>query len=94
MPLTTKNKSHSTLNLEGLAGHTFNPRTWEEESGKSLSWGHLGLQSEFQYSQNYRETLSQNKHKQNPKTQPQQQHSPKSQKGLGWEETKPYIYTI
>ena len=49
--------------------HTFNPSTWEAETGGSLwDWGQPGLQSGFQERlQSYRETLSysnpvQNKH--------------------------------
>jgi hypothetical protein len=41
--------------------HAFNPSTPETKAGRSLwVWGQPNLQSEFQGSQSYRETLSQN----------------------------------
>ena len=40
--------------------HAFNPSTWEAEAGRSLCvQGQPGLQSQFQASWSYRETLSQ-----------------------------------
>jgi hypothetical protein len=49
-----KNYIHNEKN------HTFDPSTWEAETGGSLwVWGQPGLQSGFQDSQGYRETLSQ-----------------------------------
>jgi hypothetical protein len=38
-----------------MVAHTFNPSTCEEEAGGFLSSGLLGLQSEFQDSQDYTE---------------------------------------
>jgi hypothetical protein len=45
-----------------VVAHTFNPSTWEAEAGRFVSSkGQPGLQTEFQDSQGYRETLSQKK---------------------------------
>jgi hypothetical protein len=42
----------------GVVAHAFNPSTREAEAGEFLSLRSPGLQSEFQDSQGYRETLS------------------------------------
>jgi hypothetical protein len=46
------------FNKPGVVAHDFNPSTWEAEAGGFLSLRLPGLQSEFQDSQGYRETLS------------------------------------
>jgi hypothetical protein len=41
-----------SLNWEVVV-HTYNPRTWEAEAGRVLSWRTSDLQSEFPDSQEY-----------------------------------------
>jgi hypothetical protein len=50
-----------------VVAHAFNPSTREAEAGRFLSSRPAGLQSEFQDSQGYRETLSQKKRKKKEK---------------------------
>jgi hypothetical protein len=63
-----KSPNLKSLFLLGVVLHAFNPSTWEAEAGRFLSSSQPGLQSQFQDSQGYRETLSRKTKKKKKKT--------------------------
>ena len=51
---TTKQTNKQTKNKQvWLVAHTFDPSTWDAESGRSRFWKKPGQQKEFQDSQGY-----------------------------------------